>query len=139
MIWVTVYEVSARPNLSWDIQFPSAEDLLARPSGRPITITVEGNVGSGKSTLLGFFSKYQNIGVYPEPVDIWTNLNGTDLLGLVYQDQARWGMTFESLVQLTMVETHVAGKLGRKNAAPPLKVMERSVHSARYCFVEQLS
>jgi len=89
--------------------------------------------------MLKNFLRYPDIGVYPEPVDVWTNLNGTDFLGLVYQDQARWGMTFESLVQLTMVETHVADKLGRGNGAPPLKIMERSVHSARYCFVETMS
>ena len=39
------------------IPFPSAEELLQRPSGRPFTISVEGNVGAGKSTLLGYFQK----------------------------------------------------------------------------------
>ena len=39
------------------IPFPSAEELLLRPSGRPFTISVEGSVGAGKSTLLKYFEK----------------------------------------------------------------------------------
>ena len=39
------------------IPFPSAQELLNRPSGRPFTISVEGNVGAGKSTLLDYFGK----------------------------------------------------------------------------------
>ena len=39
------------------IPFPSVEELLGRPSGRPFTISVEGNVGAGKSTLLDYFDQ----------------------------------------------------------------------------------
>merc|ERR1712234_5815 len=60
--------------------FPSVEQLLSRRSGRPFTISVEGNVGSGKSTVLNFFKQYPDISVYPEPVSTWTNLNGTNYL-----------------------------------------------------------
>jgi len=119
--------------------FPSAQEILGRKSGRPFTIAVEGNVGSGKSTLLRFFTQYPDIAVYPEPVSTWTDLNGTDYLGLVYQDPSRWGMTFESLVQLTMLEHHVKDLRGRGAVTPPVKIMERSLQSCRYCFIEQLS
>jgi len=126
------------PQLSWDISFPSAEAITQRSSGRPITIAVEGNVGSGKSTMINFFKDYPDIVLYPEPVGIWTDLNGTDFLDLVYHNQSRWGMSFESLVQQTMVETHVAKPLDSNHNPIPLKIMERSVHSARFCFIEQL-
>jgi len=118
--------------------FPSVQSLLSRRSGRPFTITVEGNVGSGKSTLLEFFQQYPDISVYPEPVSTWTNLNGTDFLGLVYKNPARWGMTFESLVQLSMLEEHVRDLRGRGHEVPVVKIMERSFESCRFCFVEQL-
>ena len=39
---------------------PSREELRLRPSGRPFTISVEGNVGAGKSTLLKYFQKVDN-------------------------------------------------------------------------------
>jgi len=123
----------------WDSGlFPSAHTILLRPSGRPFTITVEGNVGSGKSTLLQYFQRYPDIAVYPEPVPVWTNLNGTDFLGLVYQDPPRWGMTFESLVQLTMLEHHMKQHREKGKKTSPVKIMERSLQSCRYCFVEQL-
>ena len=47
-------------------------------------------------------------------------------------------MTFESLVMLTMVEEHLANSLFSPGSYLPIKVMERSVHSARACFIENL-
>lgn len=35
---------------------------------------------------------FPSFDVLPEPVDKWTNLNGTDLLQLIYDDPKRWGM-----------------------------------------------
>ena len=46
------------------IQFPSAQELLTRPSGRPFTISVEGNVGAGKSTLLKYFDKVWSSNIF---------------------------------------------------------------------------
>ena len=43
----------------------------------------------------------------PEPVDKWTNLNGTDLLDLLFKDPKRWALAQESYVQLTMLEEHL--------------------------------
>ncbi len=31
-----------------------------------------------------------------EPLDKWTNLNGTDMLGLVFKDPKRWAMAHVS-------------------------------------------
>lgn len=109
----------------------------------PFTITVEGNVGAGKSTLLNFFHKYREVAVHKEPLDKWQNLNGTDFLGLMISDPSRWGLAFESLVTLTMAEIHMAdhpsqAKDGSITPTAPVKVMERSLHSARKVFMENL-
>ena len=40
---------------------PSLDSLLSRPSGRPLTISVEGNVGAGKSTLLNYFKQHSQV------------------------------------------------------------------------------
>ena len=40
---------------------PSLQEILTRPSGRPLTISVEGNVGAGKSTLLNYFKQYSKV------------------------------------------------------------------------------
>jgi len=122
-----------------DEYFTEAETILTRTSGRPFTVSVEGNVGSGKSTFLEFFRGYPDISVYQEPVDFWTNFNGTDFLGLVYNDTKRWGLAFQSLVALSMLETHrkdLNNWDGKDH--PSVKIMERSMHSGRYCFIEQM-
>jgi len=128
--------------------FPSVDQILSRRSGRPFTISVEGNVGSGKSTLLNFFKQYPDISVYPEPVPEWTDLNGTNYLDLVYKNQTRWGMTFESLVMQTMLEiqmrdcrnfTTLAELAHTEINTPPVKIMERSLLATRHIFVRNLN
>lgn len=128
--------------------FPSVEQILSRRSGRPFTISVEGNVGSGKSTVLNFFKKYPDISIYPEPVSTWTNLNGTNYLDLVYKNQTRWGMTFESLVMQTMLEIQMKDCRNYTSPAkwskaelntPPVKMMERSLLATRHIFVRNLN
>ena len=44
----------------------------------------------------------------------------------------RWAMPFQSYVQLTMLDNHL------HQSAKPVKLMERSIFSARYCFVENM-
>jgi len=121
------------------ITLPKSSFPFDQHSGRPFTVTVQGNLGAGKTTFLeNFFMSYPDIGVHTEPLEIWQNLSGTNFLDLVYMDQARWGMTFESLVTLTMMETHLMDKKEDSPNFRPVKVMERSVHSARAIFMELL-
>lgn len=51
---------------------------------------------------------------------------------LMYKDPAKWAMTFQAYVSLTMLDMH------RRPTATPVKLMERSIYSARYCFVEHM-
>jgi len=99
---------------------------------RPFTVLVEGNIGCGKTTFLQHFSKFSNVNVLKEPVERWRNVNGHNLLQLMYEDPARWSMPFQSFVQLTMLDQHL------DTSDKPIKLMERSIFSARYCFVENL-
>ncbi|XP_023281651.1 thymidine kinase 2, mitochondrial isoform X6 [Seriola lalandi dorsalis] len=77
-------------------------------------ICVEGNIASGKTTCLEYFSKTSNIE------------------GLMYQDPERWGITLQTYVQLTMLERHLS------SISAPVRMMERSIFSAKYIFVENL-
>ena len=75
---------------------------LSGQAGRPLTVHVEGIVGTGKSTMLKAFDNHHGtaaaVDVLPEPVDQWTNLNGTDVLDLIFTDPQRWGATQASPV-----------------------------------------
>lgn len=98
------------------------------------TICVEGNIGCGKTTFLDFFrQRFQaagepDPGIIAEPVEKWRNVEGENLFQYLYKDPARYSLAFQTYVQLTMMKLHLKRP----------KLMERSIYSARYCFVENL-
>ncbi|XP_071444600.1 deoxynucleoside kinase-like [Hetaerina americana] len=106
--------------------------MSSKDNKRPFTVVVEGNIGSGKTTFINYFKKYVDVATFAEPVDKWRDVNGHNLLELLYSDTKKAAMTFQSYVQLTMVDIH------KRHCSQPIKVMERSLYSARHCFVENL-
>ena len=82
--------------------------------------------------------------LFPEPVDKWRDLNGANLLELMYKDPVRWAFAFHSYIQLTMLENHLKINQIDENSSDisinhgfyPINIMERSIFSARYCFLE---
>ncbi|XP_032086309.1 thymidine kinase 2, mitochondrial isoform X2 [Thamnophis elegans] len=105
---------------------------LANGEKKKTVICIEGNIASGKTTCLDYFAKNTGIEVLTEPVSKWRNVRGHNPLGLMYQDATRWGMTLQTYVQLTMLDQHT------KPMISPIRMMERSIHSAKYIFVENL-
>lgn len=98
---------------------------------RPFTVLVEGNIGAGKSHFLSRFNSLPGVDILQEPVDRWRNLAGHNLLELMYQDPANHWLAFQRYADLTRLEQH--SYVGQR-----VKLMERSLFSARYCFVENL-
>lgn len=98
------------------------------------TICVEGNIGCGKTTFLDYHKKrlqeagHAEPGVFAEPVEKWRNVEGENLFHYLYKDPTRYSLAFQTYVQLTMMKLHMSRP----------KLMERSIYSARYCFVENL-
>jgi len=58
-------------------------NLNLKPS-RPFTVIVEGNIGSGKTTLLNHFKNIPQVITMPEPVNLWRNANGHNLLVFIF-------------------------------------------------------
>ncbi|TNN63949.1 Thymidine kinase 2, mitochondrial [Liparis tanakae] len=60
--------------------------------------------------------------------------NGGDkkAVALMYQDPERWGLTLQTYVQLTMLGLHTSAMTA------PIRMIERSIFSAKYIFVENL-
>ncbi|MCI4392963.1 hypothetical protein PGIGA_G00151940 [Pangasianodon gigas] len=106
--------------------------LVRNGEDRKPVICIEGNIASGKTTCLEYFSKTSNIEVLTEPVSKWRNVRGHNPLGLMYEDPARWGLTLQTYVQLTVLDHHLS------KIAAPVRMMERSIYSAKYIFVENL-
>ncbi|KAL2762336.1 thymidine kinase 2 isoform 6, partial [Daubentonia madagascariensis] len=113
-------------------QSPSSDKDREQEKEKKSVICVEGNIASGKTTCLEFFSNNTDVEVLTEPVLKWRNVRGHNPLGLMYQDACRWGLTLQTYVQLTMLDRHTCLQTS------PVRLMERSIHSARYIFVENL-
>lgn len=103
---------------------------------RQINFSIEGSIGSGKSKVLEYLETYQplkgKLHIIPEPISLWTNFKGHNLLQNLYQDPVKNSFSFQTYVQLTSVQSHL------KEVIEPIKITERSIYSARHCFVEQL-
>ncbi|EDL87248.1 thymidine kinase 2, mitochondrial (predicted) [Rattus norvegicus] len=95
-------------------------------------VCIEGNIASGKTTCLEFFSNTTDVEVLMEPVLKWRNVHGHNPLSLMYHNASRWGLTLQTYVQLTMLDQHTRPQMS------PVRLMERSIYSARYIFVENL-
>lgn len=107
----------------------SSSGTLHRPR---LTICVEGNIGSGKTTLLEHLAKYPDVEVTKEDVAGWCDVAGHNLLHMAYEDPERWSHLLQTHVQLSLAKGHARGI----SDGSKVKLMERSIHSARYCFLE---
>jgi len=45
-----------------------------------LQVLVEGNIGVGKSTFLDLLQENTDVEIYPEPVQLWKNINGHNAL-----------------------------------------------------------
>jgi deoxyadenosine/deoxycytidine kinase len=95
---------------------------------------VEGNIAVGKSTFLNRLK--ENLGddgrIFTEPVELWTNFKGINLLQDMYNNPSRNSFRFQTFVQLSI------GSIQHQIVKPPIKVMERSLDSGRYIFTEAM-
>ena len=69
----------------------------------------------------------------PEPVDRWQNVSGTgiDMLKLMFDDGKRWSGAFQ--LCSTLSRLNVALDIDEFKS---VRIMERSIYSERYCFLE---
>lgn len=107
---------------------------IKTPTDRPFKVSVEGNIGAGKSTLIDFFKDQKGIEVYPEPLNWWRNLDGHNLLELLYSDIHKWHNTFQMYVQLSRLKVQTSQP---SSPHTTVQMFERSIQNNRFCFVEQ--
>ncbi|CAB3386186.1 Hypothetical predicted protein [Cloeon dipterum] len=97
---------------------------------RPYRVSVEGNIGSGKSTFLSYFERFSEVEIYLEPLDRWRDVQGYNVLDLLYSDLTKWNLTFQHMVQLSRVNIQTS------TSSKTVQMFERSVQNNRYCFGE---
>lgn len=92
----------------------------------PRFFSIEGNIGSGKTTLLNDLHKaLPEAQILPEPIDLWQNISGSNLLSNFYKDPKRWAFTFE--LQSMLTKARNIKKCLDQNTN--LILMERSIFS----------
>ena len=114
------------------VEFFESLPFLMASSDNQLNIAVEGNIGCGKSTFLSHLQSFGGVYVVPEPLDQWTNLAGRhNLLESSFKDSKRYSFQFQSFVQLTRLKVwnHEAND-------SKVKIVERSIHSNRYVYLE---
>jgi len=95
-------------------------------------IIIEGNIGSGKTTFVNYISKnFKDATVNYEPVEKWQSYQDEqdiNLLNNFYNDQQRWGYTFQNMAFMTRVKDLI------KPCDTKYKFIERSIYTDRNCF-----
>jgi len=127
------YDGGSRPQLGSGeglCQLPTYTDGQLPWDTKPYTILVEGTVGCGKSTFVNLLAPLHGLLAVQEPVDQWTDVNGTDMLGLMFQDPPRWMGTFQLESTLTRIKDAIRKPMVKGRPAL-VRVMERSLYSER--------
>jgi deoxyadenosine/deoxycytidine kinase len=87
-----------------------------------VTISIEGNIGSGKSTLIDLLKKRFNdeMEFVPEPVEVWTNCNGVNILEKFYENQKKYSYVLQTVIMISSLISQ------NKITTKPIRITERS-------------
>ena len=97
----------------------------------PMLIYLEGNIACGKSTIMQQYAKYVNVDILCEPIELWKNFHGSNLLELRYINRKQFDFLFQTMVCFRRLEQ--MNKFHQNNS---VKIMERSLYSSFEVFVE---
>jgi deoxyadenosine/deoxycytidine kinase len=97
----------------------------------PILIYIEGNVACGKSTIMQQYTKYTNVDIMCEPLGLWENFHGLNLLELRNTNRKQFEFLFQIMVYMSRLEQ--MNELYQNNS---VKLIERSLYSSFEVFVE---
>lgn len=101
-------------------------------------ISIDGNIGSGKSSGLQYLkSRWFQHGIlrcFPEPVALWRNIGGTDILAESYLDGgSATCFRAQSYIMSTMAQLYSGLEIYNQSS---INVVERSIFSAQKIFAQ---
>ena len=101
---------------------------------------IEGNIGVGKSTLIERLKKTlkrtnttQRIKFLTEPLNVWTNYNGVNMLQKFYDNPTKNALKFQLLTFMSVYE-QIMDNYDKYD----ILVCERSPYTIRHVFIEML-
>ncbi len=97
----------------------------------PMLCYIEGNIACGKTTLMEKFQSYENVNLMIEPLTIWENFNGQNLLKLRYENRDQYEYSFQTLANLSRLD-----QINQTYKSNKIKFMERSLYSSFEVFVQ---
>nr|CAD7429412.1 unnamed protein product [Timema monikensis] len=130
------------PSYTIDTATKTSTDGTINNQKRPFRVSVEGNIGCGKSTFIKHFGQFPQVDshlatklyilvyVCQEPVELWRDVQGHNLLELLYKDINRWNFVFQNFVQLSRLNIQT------RSTDNKVQMFERSLQNNRFCFVE---
>ncbi len=102
-------------------------------------ICIEGNIGVGKTTLISKLTDgIPDAEFVFEPVDTWKNIKsneGENMLQKFYDDQERWGYSFQTLAYITYMK-EIEDTI--RNSKANKIVLDRSLDTNKYIFEKML-
>lgn len=72
-----------------------------------VIVCLEGNIGSGVNEFMEAIKHRERIMVFPEPVNIWTNYHGINLLRKSYENPKEYAFQFYVCNLITMLNRNV--------------------------------
>jgi deoxynucleoside kinase len=97
----------------------------------PMLILYEGNIACGKSTIMQKYEDYANVDLMCEPLKLWENFHGTNLLELKYSNREKFEFIFQILAYISRFEQ--MNEVFKNNS---IRMLERSLYSSFEVFVE---
>jgi deoxyadenosine/deoxycytidine kinase len=108
------------------LEYSSMEEIKI-----PMLILYEGNIACGKSTIMQKYADCRNIDLMCEPLSLWENFHGTNLLELRYKEREKFEFMFQVLAYISRFEQINA--LYQDNS---IRMLERSLYSSFEVFVK---
>jgi hypothetical protein len=97
----------------------------------PMLILYEGNIACGKSTMMQRYANQPNVELMCEPLELWENFHGINLLELRYKSRERHEFVFQVLAYISRFEQ--MNEIYENNS---VRMLERSLYSSFEVFVE---
>ena len=107
----------------------------------PLVIAFEGNIGVGKSTFLSYMKTNvthihgRKVIYIEEPVQLWQNLEGVDMLAQFYENQTKYAFEFQMLATITRIQLLQQSIKENNNA---VFIIERCYLSDNHIFTKML-